>query len=129
MEDQEPDPASHHQRSVLISALALTAICTQLTTIMSVQHATSGSVEEKAKVARWNDTEITKLVEYLWEHRAEGGDGGTFKPPTFNAAARHIAEYRTSGAVKTAKHLKTKWSSVSCSCSDSFIKLFLISFI
>ena len=57
MEEQEPDPSSYCQYNVLISALALTAIYTQLVTIMSVQ---PGFVEKEK--ARWNDTEITKLV-------------------------------------------------------------------
>ena len=114
MDEPEPEPSTYHQRNILISALALTAICTQLATVMSVQP----GFAEKEK-ARWNDTETTKLVEYLWEHRAEGGDGGTFKTTTFRAAAEHIAEYRTSGPPKTVKNLQTKWSSVSCSSSGS----------
>jgi len=122
MEDQEPDLSSYHQRNLLISALALTSICTQLVTIMSVQpQATTGGSEK----ARWNETETTKLVEYLWEHRAEGGDGGTFKTPTFNAAAQHIAEYRTSGPIKTAKNLQTKWSTVSFSHSTNHLLILL----
>lgn len=132
MEDQEPDPSSYHQRNVLISALALTAICTQLVTVMSVQPQAgfvenSGNENLKEK-AKWNDTEITKLVEYLWEHRAEGGDGGTFKAPTFNAAARYIAEYRTSGPVKTVKNLQTKWTNVSCQTSTSIHHCFYSSY-
>jgi hypothetical protein len=120
MEEQEPDPSSYHQRNVLISALALTAICTQLVTVMSVQPASGSGFIEKEK-ARWNDDETAKLVEYLWEHRAEGGDGGTFKNPTFHAAAQYIAEYRTSGPIKTVKNLQTKWSAVSCSRSTTGI--------
>ena len=56
MEEQEPDPFSYHQCNILISALALTAICTQLATVMSVQPA----LVEKEK-ARWNNEETTKL--------------------------------------------------------------------
>lgn len=124
---EEPDPSSYHQRNILISALALTAICTQLATLMSVQPA-SGFIEntqaanlnEKEKAScRWNDIETTKLVEYLWEHRAEGGDGGTFKAPTFRAAAQYISEYRTSGPVKSDKNLQSKWNTVSHASSLS----------
>jgi hypothetical protein len=102
---EEPDPSSYHQRNILISALALTAICTQLATLMSVQPGFTGAIENTANLnekekARWNEIETTKLVEYLWAHRAEGGDGGTFKATTFHAAAQYIAEFRTSGAVK-----------------------------
>lgn len=63
--------------------------------------------------ANWNDAETLALVNYLWEHRAEAGDGGTFKDATFNAAAAHIAREWTTGAVKTAKRCKTKWAGVS----------------
>lgn len=111
MEEQEPDPSSYHQRNILISALALTAICTQLVTVMSVQPAAARA--QKPEKAKWNEVETTKLVEYLLEHRAEGGEAGTFKTSTFNAAAQHIAQDRSSGPVKTAKNLQTKWSAVS----------------
>jgi hypothetical protein len=113
MEEPEPDPFFYHQRKVLITAIALTALCTQLTTIMALP---SASVEKEPK-AKWNDTETTELVQYLWEHRAQGGDGGTFKPATFKAAAEHIAPYHTLGPVKTTKSVQIKWNGVSCSLS------------
>jgi hypothetical protein len=113
----EPDPFSYHRRNILISALALTAVCTQLVTVMSVQQPQAATSSVEKEKARWNDTETAKLVEYLWEHRAERGDGGTFKTPTFHAAAQYIADYRTSGPIKTEKNLQTKWSAVSCSRS------------
>jgi hypothetical protein len=107
MDEQEPDPSSYRQRKVLISALSLTAICAQLVTVMSTQP----GLVEKEKV-KWNEVETSKFVEYLCEHRAEGGDGG-FKTTTFRAAADYIAEYRTSGPSKTVKNLQTKWTAVS----------------
>jgi hypothetical protein len=116
MEEQEPDSLSYHQRKILISALALTAICTQLTTIMSAAVTGNELTDEKAR-CHWNDTETTHLVDYLWQHRAQAGDGGNFKTATFHAAAQHIAEFRTLGPVKTVKHLQSKWSTVSCSRS------------
>ena len=66
--------------------------------------------------------ETTAFVEYLWEHRAEGGDGGSFKDVTFRGASTHIANLLTAGPVKTPKCCKTKWASVShCSvnCPDT----------
>ncbi|KIM76953.1 hypothetical protein PILCRDRAFT_12475 [Piloderma croceum F 1598] len=65
------------------------------------------SQEEKAN---WNEPETVALVNYFWEHRAEGGDGGTFKDTAFNAVATHIAHLWTSGPVKTAKKCKTKYN-------------------
>jgi hypothetical protein len=68
--------------------------------------------QEEGK-ANWNDAETLALVDFLWEHRAEAGDGGTFKDTTFHAAADHIAKDWTTGAAKTVKRCKTKWAGVS----------------
>lgn len=69
--------------------------------------------QEEGK-ANWNNnTETLALVDFLWEHRSEAGDGGTFKDTMFNAAADHIAKYWTTGPTKTAKRCKTKWAGVS----------------
>ena len=35
--------------------------------------------------ANWNDSETAAFIEYLWENRSEGGDGGTFKDVTMRA--------------------------------------------
>ena len=58
--------------------------------------------QEEGK-ANWNDAETLALVDYLWEHKAEAGDGGTFKDTTFNAAADYIAKDWTTGATKNGK--------------------------
>jgi hypothetical protein len=63
--------------------------------------------------ANWNDEETLALVDFLWEHKNEAADGGTFKDTMFNAAAKYIAKDWTAGAAKTAKHCKTKWAAVS----------------
>ena len=99
------DPAHHHHQRLLTAALALTAVCAQLTTIMAMP-----TGQEKAS---WNDEEIKHFLQYLVDHRSEGGEGGNFKAPTFNKAAKHIASYRKAGLVKEGKHLKTKWNAVS----------------
>jgi hypothetical protein len=89
----------------LNSVLAVTAVSTQYLTLFI-----SSMAQEKAK---WNDAETTALVEYLWEHRAECGDGGSFKDPAYNAAADKIAPEWSAGPIKTGKHCKTKWGAVS----------------
>ena len=61
----------------------------------------------------WNDVEMTRLVEYLWEHRSEAGDGGSFKATTWNAAATYLAPYQTAGPVKSGKQVKGKYMGVS----------------
>ena len=65
---------------------------------------------------KWSEDETTQLVEYLWEHRSEGGDGGNFKNPTINAAVQHLISLRAPGALgspRNAKQVKTKWQGVS----------------
>jgi hypothetical protein len=95
------------RRQLLTSVLAVTAVSTQFLTLFMASMA-----QDKAK---WNDAEITALVEYLWEHRAECGDGGSFKDPAYNAAADKIAPEWSAGPVKTGKHCKRKWGAVSIS--------------
>lgn len=100
------EPRFQCQKHILNSALAVAAVYTQFIVLLM---ATSGPAER----AEWNDKETNTFVEYLWEHRAEGGDGGNFKDVTFRAAAEHIADMLTAGRIKTPKCCKTKWTSVS----------------
>ncbi|KAF8808031.1 hypothetical protein BYT27DRAFT_7338626 [Phlegmacium glaucopus] len=60
------------RQKLLNSAVSLTALGAQFVTslLMASLH------QEKAS---WNEKEVEALVNYLWEHRAESGDGGTFK--------------------------------------------------
>ena len=69
--------------------------------------------------AQWNKNEVAKLVDYLHEHRAQRGDTGNFKDPTYNAAAEYIQPFCTTGPVKTGKMVKTKWAWVSQFLIDS----------
>ena len=106
---EEVDPVyDHHRKKVLVAGLAVTAICTQLAAIMSI--------ETDKETARWNEKETQEFVQFLVDHKAEGGDTGGFKNRTMNAAAEHIAPHRDVGVVKEAKHLQTKWNSVSDLC-------------
>ncbi|KAF8803198.1 hypothetical protein BYT27DRAFT_7171949 [Phlegmacium glaucopus] len=92
-------------QKLLNSAVSLTALGPQFVTslLMASLH------QEKAS---WNEKEVEALVNYLWEHRAESGDGGTFKDVTFNAIPGCIADLLTSGPAKTAKQCKTKYNSL-----------------
>ena len=92
-------------RQLLNSVLAVTAVSTQFLTLLI-----SPMAQDKAK---WNDAETTALVDYLWERRAECGEGGSFKDPAYNAAADKIAPEWSAGPVKTGKHCRTKWGAVS----------------
>jgi hypothetical protein len=93
--------------------LALTALSAQYTTVL---------MSLKPERADWNANETAALVDYLYEHKSEAGDGGSFKNQTFNAAVQAISGFRTAGPPKTAKMCKTKWAAVSdisihcCTC-------------
>jgi hypothetical protein len=114
--DNEPDPSLHHRRKLLLVAIALTTLYTQLATIMSLP--AQNPVEGKAY---WTEEDTTRLVQYLWEHRSECGDGGNFKNATLNAAAEHLEPHTTVGARKTAKHLRSKWQTVGTANNSSLV--------
>lgn len=109
MDDMEGYRSLFKRRQLLNSAVSLTAVGAQFVT--SLLMATSTSLHQEK--ASWNDEETQALMDYLWEHRAESGDGGTFKDTVFNAIPSHIAHLLTSGPVKTAKQCKTKYNGVS----------------
>ena len=99
-----------NRRRLLAGTVAITVLCAQYTNVlMASTQATTSSAER----AQWNDQEVTALVDYLHEHRAEAGDGGSFKGSTFNAAATQLVPFLTSGPKKTGTMCKTKWLSVS----------------
>ena len=95
------------RRQLLNSAVTLMALGSHFVSLL-----VAAMSQEDGK-ANWNDSEILALVDFLWEHRAQAGDGGTFKNTMFNAAADKIAEHWTVGPSKTAKRCKTKWAGVS----------------
>ena len=53
------------------------------------------------------------MMEYLWDHADEAGDGGNFKDSTYWAAAANIAFYHKGGPIKASKHVKGRYISVS----------------
>ena len=63
--------------------------------------------------AVWNQQEIDYVMDYLRDHASEAGDGGNFKDSVYQAAATYIAPYYKSGPVKSAKHVKNKYKTVS----------------
>ena len=61
------------QRQLLNSTITLTALGTHFVSLFIISMS-----QEDGKV-NLNDSETLGLVDFLWEHRAEAGDGGTFK--------------------------------------------------
>jgi hypothetical protein len=77
----------------------------------SKDHRPPGSPTKKTN-AKWNIQETEALISFL--HEEAGRIGGTsFKEASFTAAAIRIRDLHTEGAVKTAAHCRTKWTSVS----------------
>jgi hypothetical protein len=91
-------------RHICSLTVTLIILCAQYAALLM-----AASIESKAK---WNEKETDALLDYLFAHKSEMTDGGTFRKTTFNAAALHIAEFFTDGAVKTGSMCKTKWQSV-----------------
>jgi hypothetical protein len=63
--------------------------------------------------AVWSADETVALVDYLYEHRSQAGNGGNFKTATFTAAAEAISPLLKYGLEKTEKICRRKRSSVS----------------
>ena len=91
------------QKCIWTGIIAFVSLCVQYSIVLMSQETTA------AEKAHWNDQEVDALLAYLGDHRAEGGDNGTFKMGTFNAVSQSIASLRTSGPSKTGKMCKTKW--------------------
>ena len=95
------------QWQLLNSTITLTALGTHFVSLFIISMS-----QEDGKV-NWNDSETLRLVDFLWEHWVEAGDGGTFKEVAFNAVAEEIAKHWTIGPSKTTKCCKTKWAGIS----------------
>jgi hypothetical protein len=106
MDDMEGYRSHFERRKLLNSAVSLTSLAAQFITSLFM----ASSTQEKAV---WNDDETRALMEYLWEHRAECGDGGSFKSSVFNALPDRLAPLLTSGPVKNATQCRTKYNGVS----------------
>lgn len=86
-------------------AITVSSLCAHYTTVLMTLP------EASAPKAFWNDNETRELINFLHEKRLES-EAGNFKTTTYNAAAKHIAEYHTQGPVKTGSMCKTKWNGV-----------------
>ena len=53
------------------------------------------------------------MINYLWDHASEVGDDGNFKDSVYQATVTYIAPYHKSGPVKSTKHVKNKYKTVS----------------
>jgi len=62
--------------------------------------------------ASWTPAEETAFVNYLYDHKAEAGDGGNFKIVTFQNAFPIISPLWVKDAKKIVKGLQNKYSMV-----------------
>ena len=68
---------------------------------------------ERGPRAHWADQDVRELVDFLLQHRAESGDGASFKKSTWQAAAQALGKKPPAkGVVKTAGACQSKWTKV-----------------
>jgi len=67
---------------------------------------------KKGPNAQWSLADEDALLDYLWDHRAEAGEGMSFKGPTLTAAATKVQVTTMRGGPKTAASCKNKWGKV-----------------
>ena len=68
----------------------------------------------KKATAKWNIAKTEALIPFL-QSKSSWIEGTSFKEGSFTAAADHIKDLHTDGAIKMAAYCRTKWSSVSFS--------------
>ena len=61
----------------------------------------------------WTDADELALINFLVDHKAEAGDGGSFKADVWNAAAAEMLKHTTKGGIKVAAKCKAKYVTVS----------------
>jgi hypothetical protein len=105
------DEDDFRRKKIRLVSLALVGLCAEY---LSCSMSQSQSQSQKKEKASWSTKEVTALVDYLYEHRFEAGDGGNFKSASFNSAAEAIVPYWESGPGKSGAQCRTKWMSVSC---------------
>lgn len=79
----------------------------------STQVANSSSPELPADgAADWTESDETRFIDFLVEHKSEAGDGGNFGMRTFKPASVYLEKFRTKGGPKTPLSCKGKLASV-----------------
>jgi hypothetical protein len=71
-----------------------------------------GDTDEGKSHCQWTDVDEEELVQFLVDQKATAGDGANFKKVTWTAAAAHMRNITTKGAVKTLDACKSKWNRV-----------------
>jgi hypothetical protein len=82
-------------KKIFAGVITITALCAHYTTVIMAQPDIHAPPKEKARAkakeqAHWNDDETTALINYLYDHCAEGDEGGNFKQSTYQGAVDAI---------------------------------------
>lgn len=111
MPNTTPPPKTLLPQQFYIGLTAITIICVQfINLLMSVEP--SGYSGSGTK-ANWNDKETDALLDHLIKNKTLGQGHGNFKDQVYTSASEAISDLLSSGPVKTSKHCKTKWATVS----------------
>jgi hypothetical protein len=71
----------------------------------------------------WTTQDEERLITYLTEHKAQGGDANSFKPAVWEGASRYVDGFRVKGAPKTAKSCKSKFAKVRLNVFSDFTEI------
>jgi hypothetical protein len=99
------------RQTVVLAASLVAVAAIQVTVLVALED--QEAQEAQAAKAVWSAEETTALIDYLYEHRPQAGNGGNFKTASFTAAAEAISPLLKYGPEKTGKICRRKWSSVS----------------
>lgn len=115
--DFYPHLTPEQRKRLFASAVVITVICAQYTTLLMAQPEVHAPPQFKALPAQWNDSETAALVDYLYDHCSEAEGAGNFKQQVLSSAAEYINNHEAlqstrAGPLKTAKSTRNKWTSV-----------------
>jgi hypothetical protein len=99
------DQIQLYKTQIWSTVVAIVSLCAHYTTFLMATAPT------KADKGYWVDAETDALIKYMYDHRAEAGDGN-FKASTFTGASIHLKKLAIAATPKTPKQLKYKWTAV-----------------
>jgi hypothetical protein len=85
------------------------------------------AAQQDSTRAHWTIADKTELIDFILDHKAEGGDGLNFKGATWTAAAKLLDAKRTKGGIKTSLACKNKFTNARRHIFYRFLSFFLCS--
>ncbi|KAG2094637.1 uncharacterized protein F5147DRAFT_778943 [Suillus discolor] len=107
---------------LIASAIAITAICAQYTTLIMAQPEAHNNTM-KSQPAHWINEEITVLINHMYDHCTDSEGSGNFKPQVYTSAVTTInddpnLQPMQIGPAKTVD-IVLPFHAISLSCSPS----------